>query len=296
MNITQLRYFHAVCTYHSLSNAAEYLHISQPSLSNSIKELEQEFGVVLFHRHHRGMTLTAEGEALFHSSLEILRGVDHAEALMRGLGKERKRLRLGVPPMIGSMILPKIYRTFTAQNPDVALEITEGGRQELMQRLREERVDMVFLSHSTPLDRAFSTLKLARLPIVCCTTKNSPLSKLSSVRPEDVSQTPLVLFENSFFQTEKIRKWFADGGVSPKVVLQTEQLSTMLSIISSDIAAGFMFRQLADSNAKLITIPTEEPLWADVSLVWKKDSYVSDGMKLFTQYVKNQNPLTDEDI
>ena len=203
MNITQLRYFHAVCTYHSLSNAAEYLHISQPSLSNSIKELEQEFGVVLFHRHHRGMTLTAEGEALFHSSLEILRGVDHAESLMRGLGKERKRLRLGVPPMIGSMILPKIYRTFTAQNPDVALEIIEGGRQELMQRLREERVDMVFLSHSAPLDRAFSTLKLARLPIVCCTTKNSPLSKLSSVKPEDVSQTPLVLFENSFFQTEK---------------------------------------------------------------------------------------------
>ena len=61
MNLIQLKYFHAVCQFQTVSEAAEYLYISQPSLSNAIKELENEFGVALFRRHHRGMTLTEEG-------------------------------------------------------------------------------------------------------------------------------------------------------------------------------------------------------------------------------------------
>ena len=64
MNINQLKYFDAVCTFQSVSLAAEYLHISQPSLSSAIKELENEFGILLFKRHHRGMVLTPEGETL----------------------------------------------------------------------------------------------------------------------------------------------------------------------------------------------------------------------------------------
>ena len=65
VNLVQLKYFQAVCSYRTVSNAAEYLHISQPSLSCAIKELESEFGVLLFRRHHRGMKLTSEGEVLY---------------------------------------------------------------------------------------------------------------------------------------------------------------------------------------------------------------------------------------
>ncbi len=291
MNVTQLKYFHAVCTYHSVTGAAEYLHVSQPSLSNGIKELEREFGIVLFQRHHRGMTLTAEGEALYRVSGEILKNLEQAEDLMRGLGKERKRLRLGVPPMIGFLILPKIYRYFVPAEEQILLEITEGGRQELLQELRDERVDMVFLSHSDPFGREFTSLKVARLPIVCCAAKNAPLTELQFVSPADVAQTPLVLFKDSFFQTEKIKRWFADGGIAPNVVLQTEQLSTMLSMLSNDLAAGFMFRQLVDTNPNLIPIPTHDPLWAEVSLVWRSDAPFSDSMKRFVQYITEQNPF-----
>lgn len=291
MNITQLRYFHAVCTFHSVSAAAEYLHISQPSLSNAIRELENEFGVVLFRRHYRGMTLTQEGEALYKSSGEILKSMEQAEDLMRDLGKERKRLRLGVPPMIGSLILPNIYRHFVPDAPEITLEITEGGRREVMQKLQDGLVDMVFLSHSDPLEREYAAMKVAQLPIVCCTTRESPIASLPCVKPADVAQTPLVLFGDSFFQTEKIRQWFAGEGITPKVILQTQQLSTMLSILSHEIAAGFMFRQLVEANPSLIPIPTEAPLLVDVSLVWRKDTHISHSMRRFTEYMKTENPF-----
>lgn len=291
MNITQLKYFRAICTYHSVSSAAEYLHISQPSLSNAIKDLENEFGVALFRRHHRGMTLTQEGEALLRMSHQIIGGMEQAEDLMRSLGKERRRLRLGVPPMIGSLILTKIYREFLPNNPELSLHITEGGHKELMQKLRDDLVDMVFISHSGHMEKFYDSVKVAQFPIVFCTTKENPLSKHSAVTPQDVAKTPLVLFDDSFFQTEKIKKWFSDSGIYPKIILQTHQLSTIQTIISGNIAAGFMFRQLIEANPKLIPIPTEYPMMADISLVWKRENHLSDSMRSFIDHIKNNNPF-----
>ena len=163
-----------------------------------------------------------------------------------------------------------------------------------MQQLREDQVDMVFMSHSGPLEQEYASIQVAQLPIVCCTTKKNDLSRLTAVKPYDVANTPLVLFDDSFFQTEKIKKWFADHGINPKIILQTEQLSTMLSIIAGNIAAGFMFRQLAEENPKLIPIPIEGAMLVDVSLVWKKDRYVSSGMRRLMAYVKEQNPFAVE--
>ena len=79
MNLTKLKYFHAICTFHSFSEAAEYLHISQPSLSNAIKELENEYGVSLFSRHYRGVSLTSEGQVLYNLSKDVLNRTEQAE-------------------------------------------------------------------------------------------------------------------------------------------------------------------------------------------------------------------------
>lgn len=99
MNLSQLKYFYTVCVHGSLSDAAEYLYISQPSLSAAIKALEKEFGVSLFTRRHQGMELTKEGKILFEMCKDILVRTDQLENIMKDLGNERSRLRLGVPPM-----------------------------------------------------------------------------------------------------------------------------------------------------------------------------------------------------
>ena len=118
MNLTQLKYFYAVCEYKTISKAAEHLFITQPSLSNAIKELEREFGVTLFVRRYKGIELTKEGETLFKMGKELLTQFEHTEHIMKEMGKERKILRLGIPPMIGSLILPDIYNVFQKKYTD----------------------------------------------------------------------------------------------------------------------------------------------------------------------------------
>ncbi len=291
MNLNQLKYFYTVCIYGSLSDASEYLYISQPSLSSAIKGLETEFGITLFNRRHQGMELTKEGKVLFERCSDILNRTDQLENIMKDLGNERSRLRLGVPPMIGSLILPYIYRDFCNFNPDITLEIFEGGRNELLDKLSDNYLDMIFLIHNNFLNTKFMSTKVSRLEIVCCASKNNIIAKHKSVTPQLLKNTPLVLFENSFFQTEEIKKWFACEGINPNIILQTKQLSTMLSMISSNVAAGFTFRQLTETNKSFIAIPTEKSMYVDASLVWKKNSYHFGCMEKFKKYVNDKNPF-----
>ncbi len=286
MNLVQLKYFLKVCECGSVSGAAKALFISQPSLSGAIKELEAEFGVVLFKRHHHGVTLTNEGRELLKYGEGLLSHSEQVHRVMYGIGNGKKCLRLGVPPMIGALVLPQIYNNFVPYHNDIDLEITEAGRSELVRKLEDNLADMVFLPHNTPFDPEFASFEAARLEIVFCTYKGNPLSLLPHISPTDLCDVPIVLFGNSFFQTEELRKWFDKGGVNPNILMQTEQLSTLINLISGKAASGFMFRRLIREDSELCALPLKEPMFVKISLVWKKNDLFLGCMKSFLDFVK----------
>jgi len=286
MNLNQLKYFHAVGTFLSVSLAAEHLYISQPSLSNTLKALESEFGVTLFNRRHHGMELTAEGRILFNMCDRLLENAQQIENVMLDLGKKKKTIRIGIPPMIGLLFLPDIYEKFLKENPDIKLEITEGGKAELLQKLESEYLDIAILPHNRPFEDSFSAQSVTKLEIVCCVSVKSELSKLVCVGPKDLLNTPVVLFKNNFFQTEEIKKWYFYENITPNVLLQTDQLSTMINMVSKNISAGFMFKSLVDKNSDLVPLRLKHPVFIDVSLVWKKGSFSFGALTKFKEYIK----------
>ena len=287
MNLIQLKYFCAVCIYKSVSEAAAVLHISQPSVSTAVKELEKEFKVSLFSRRYRGMELTKEGEVLLKLSKELILRADEVSHIMKNLGSERKILRLGIPPMVASIFLPKIYQEFLPQNPEVKLEITECGQKELLVKLNDDELDTVLLPHNQKPDLTYVSHKIARLETVCCVSKHNMLSKQKKISPEDLKNSKLIMFKNSFLQTEEISKWFAVKKVVPDIILQTEQLSTVQSLVSGNTGVGFMFRHLAEENTEIVAISTENPIYVDVSLVRKKDAFCFGALEKFERYMKN---------
>ncbi len=296
MNITQLKYFHAVATYHTVSVAAQHLYISQPSLSNAIKELEREFAVSLFYRRYNGMFLTPEGTKLFNSTKELLLQYDEVECMMHNLGKDTKQLRLGIPPMISSFVFADIYKNFALKNQDIKLTITEKGRYELLDQLNDGLLDIVLLPNTKPFDSSFCAKKISSLEIVCTTGKKHPLASNKMVDAKMLEREHLVLFSETFFQTKTIRNWFADAGIEPIVSIQTEQLSTAQSMIENNLAVGFMFKNLAVKNSLLETISLDPPVYVDVSVLRKKGSYVFDGIKKLERYLDESNPFEKNNI
>ena len=287
MNLNQLRYFIAVCENGSVLAAAEKLHISQPSLSASVKQLEEEFGVSLFRRQHKGMVLTESGEEFYKLAEELIKHSEQVQGRMLELGKGRNILRLGVPPMIGSVLLPEIYSKFVANNSDVQLQITEAGRLELTRQLDGNRLDMVLLPHDEPFEKEYKALGVAKFEIVCCANRNKSVSKLSSISAKQLVDEDIILFKNSFFQTAKIKNRFEEAGVEPKILMQTDQLSTLLNLTASGRAVGFMFRQLIAENHDLTAVPFNPPMEIGVSLVWKASSDAFAARTRFIEFMKS---------
>ena len=291
MNLNQLKYFSAVCEYRSVSKAASVLHISQPSVSNSIKELEQEFDVILFNRFHGGMEPTAYGETLYNLSKDLLLKAEQTEHIMKDVLKKSRVIRLGIPPMIGSLFLSRIFKIMEQKFPDVKLHIIEGGRSELLKKLSDNHVDMIFIPHNDLMNSAFTFRHIANLEIVCCISGDNPLSVKSQLTPSDLNGVPIVLFDDSFFQTYKIKKWFSSAGVEPDIIFQTQQLSTVQSVVADGVAAGFLFKALSKSNDDIKYISAKDRIYADISLVWKKDCYASEILQKFGEFVSEINVM-----
>jgi len=270
MKLQQLRYFETTCRLGSLSRAAEELHVSQPSVSMAIRELEREFGVSLIARRYQGFALTDEGVILREMAESLLRHADHLSSRMQELGQRRRPVRLGVPPMIGTALLPALYRQLTARYPDLLLATEEFGTKTLIHDLRENVLDLAFVSHNAPLSSEFDVVPVTTMEVVWCTLPEHPLAKERAVSMEQLEAEPLVFFQSSFSLRESVMQQFEAAGIVPNVLHSTEQLSTVESLIRSGTASGFLLRPLADSIPDLAAVPLMPPLSVQVSLVWKR--------------------------
>ena len=284
MTLDQLRYFSAVCKHGSVSQGAQSLNISQPSVSNAIANLEKEFGVALFTRHRKKLFLTEEGQRLREMADSLLTQADGIAFTMEELGKRNKLLRLGVPPMLGSLVLPKLFECYFPKHPSVQVRIVEDDSSGLKRLLEDNQIDLAFLPHTQPFESQWNSALLGTLQNVCFVNKSHPLAGESSVTLEQLRGEQLVLFKNSFFQTQRILDAFAKLQCQPKIALYTAQLSTMQNMILSNHAVGFMFEFLTKTTPELVGIPLNPPMTTQVSLVWKKSRPATADMKNLIAY------------
>lgn len=285
MKLTQLRYFQTACRCGSVTAAAELLHISQPTVSTAIRELEHEFGITLLDRKNRGFALTKAGQQLLEQANTLLKHADNLSAHMEQLGRASRPLRLGIPPMIGALLLPRLFREFFSVHTKMEVAITEGGRSELLHLLEENQLDLVFLPHDRPVDNVYHSAAVTQLETVFVVNPSHSLACRTQITIEELSREPLVLFKNSFFQTETILRRFQAQGITPRVLLYTDQLSTVRRLISSHIATGFLFRDLVSSQDQMISISLSPAIVSSVSLVWKPGDVFPDMAKLI-EYVQ----------
>ena len=127
MKLTQLEYFCVAARYHNITKAARELFVTQPSISNAIKALEEEFGVNLFFRNNNKLTLTPEGELFYKSAEELLAHADSVESEFHELRKKITPIRIGLPPMLGTIYLPELYLSLKENFPEVDFRLFEFG-------------------------------------------------------------------------------------------------------------------------------------------------------------------------
>lgn len=193
MDLRRLRYFVAVAEELSFSRAAKRLHIAQPPLSNQIKQLEEELGVLLFKRTSRGVLVTEAGELLLEEARRIFVQVDQTTRIVRRVGHgEVGRLALGFVPSASNEMLPPILRSFRDRFPDVELFLREMRPDRIVQRLHDGQIDAGFLY--LPLEEpAFNIECVSREPLVLALPERHPLASEAQVELQALAEEPFVL-------------------------------------------------------------------------------------------------------
>lgn len=152
MELRHLRYFVAVAEERHITRAAERLGIQQPPLSQQIRALETELEVQLFRRQPRGVELTEAGRTLLADARAILAQVDHAVATTQRTARgEQGRIAVGFTSSAPfHPFMPRAIRSFRDSAPRVSLMLEEGGTSELVDALRQERLDVAFIRSPIP--------------------------------------------------------------------------------------------------------------------------------------------------
>ena len=144
MNWNHLTYIQAIAECKSISRAAKALYLSQPSLSLSLKSLEDELGVQLFHRNGRALLLTYAGELYCAWARSVLRSHDRLRQKLDGIAQQRRqRIRLGVSPHRSPLLLPPILSAFYGQWPDCELQVVEKPTYQLKELLEQGALDLI---------------------------------------------------------------------------------------------------------------------------------------------------------
>lgn len=275
MKLSQLKYFQTVCNYSSVTKAASILNVSQPSISASIKSLEDEFGIDLFRRVKQQLILTNEGAFFLKYANEILDMTGNLEQKMQDLGRSHRSLRIAIPPISGTFAFNDLYFAFHAQYPEAEVEIVESGSTGNLLAVAEESIDLALATTGTIVNDQLNVIPLKTIHIVLCVASSHKLAKESAITFSMLENEPLILFRKGSKHNELINQRFIEAGIEPKVLLYSSQIHTIRRFISNGCGAAFVFDGVTELFEDSRTIPIPDLPGQTVDLVWKKEEYLN---------------------
>ncbi|MCO8097254.1 DNA-binding transcriptional regulator HcaR [Acinetobacter lwoffii] len=177
MELRHLRYFITVAEELNFSKAALKLYTAQPSLSQQIKDLEEDVGVKLLNRTKRKVELTEEGAVFLEQARLTLAQADKAVAMARQVSQAKQQmLRIGFVPVAEMKIFPYILPNLRVQNPDLKIELLSLNNNEQMRLLKKGDLDLTFTRHNFNSDEIESQFVI-REPLIFLLPKDHPLAK-----------------------------------------------------------------------------------------------------------------------
>lgn len=239
-SIQQFRYAVAVADERHFGRAATATHVSQPSLSAQVRELESRLGVALFERTSRGVLLTPAGEALVARARRVLTEVDDlvgaAERMAEpGVGP----LHLGVIPTVGPYVVPALVGRLRLELPEIELHLHEEQTDRLLARLAEGRIDAAVLA--LPVDRpGLDERELYTEPFLLAAPEGHRLAVRGSCGPEDLMTEPLVLLEEGHCLRDQALDVCGLAGRDGGTEIQGTSLGTVVQMVAAGLGVTLL--------------------------------------------------------
>lgn len=285
MEFRQLQHFVAVVETGSISAAARRLFLAQPAISASIKKLESELNMPLLHRRDRGVSLTEAGGQFLQHARQILQQSKDAKLAMQAIeGLERGEVKIGVPPMLGSYFFPPLLMAFKHHYPALSIEVVDSGTRSIRQKLLSGELELGVVADQDLLPE-FDSGKLMSEEMVVCMTEEHPLAEKDKITYQDFLKYELILFGKSYFHYSLIEKISKAENARPKIAFTSNLLPLIKSVIRKGYAISPMWKVAIQDDDGIITRPFVKPFCINLSLAWRRDSYLSRANQVFRDFI-----------
>lgn len=292
MEIRVLRYFLTIAREGSITNAANFLHVTQPTLSRQIHDLEDELGQKLFTRGSHNMALTAEGMILRKRAEEIISMVDKTEAeftsMEEAVGGD---IYIGGGETDAIKFLARVAKELHDTYPNIHYHLYSGNAQDVTERLDKGLLDFGVLVQPADISK-YDYLNIpAKDTWGVVMRKDSPLAEKKTIRKEDLIGLPLICSRQAISEERnknEFVQWFGEDFDRLDIVTTFNLVYNAAIMVDAGLGYAVTIDKIANTseNSSLCFRPLEPRLNSGLNVIWKKYQVFSSAAELFLERLR----------
>lgn len=287
MEIRVLRYFMAIAREGSITNAANFLHVTQPTLSRQIRDLEDELGQKLFIRGSHNMTLTAEGMILRKRAEEILSMVDKTEAEFNSMESTVSGdIYIGGGETDAIKLVAKIAKDLRTSYPGIHYHLYSGNSDDVTERLDKGLLDFGILIQPADISKYDYINIPAKDTWGVIMRRDSPLASKEAIRKEDLLNVPLLCSRQAVSKDRRNNEftdWFGEDFERLDIVTTFNLVYNAAIMVEAGLGYAVTIDKIANTteSSSLCFRPLEPRLYSGLNIIWKKYQVFSSPAELF---------------
>ena len=292
MEFSVLRYFLTIAREGSFTKAANFLHITQPTLSRQIKELEEELGQKLLLRGNHSVSLTTEGIMLRKRAEEIeaLVGKTKAE-FCSGRQNISGEIYIGGGETQGMRLIAKVIKELRRDYPDIKYHLYSGNAEDVTERLDKGLLDFGILIQPTDLSK-YDFIELPvrdRWGIVM--PRDCEQAKQKEIQRQDLNNMPLICSRQIMqraLSSANFSEWFGQGFEKLNIVATYNLIFNAALLVEQGVGYALTLDQLVNTtdNSRVCFRPLYPALESALDIVWKKHQVFSPAAKTFMEQLR----------
>lgn len=287
MELRVLRYFLTIAREGSITNAANVLHVTQPTLSRQIHDLEEELGQRLFVRGSRNMSLTAEGMILRKRAEEIISMVDKTEAEFHSMSNVVSGdIYIGGGETEAVKLIAQIVCELRTAYPEIHYHLYSGNAEDVTERLDKGLLDFGLLIQPADISKYDYFNIPARDTWGVIMRKDIPLAKKETIRKEDLLNVPLICSRQVISEERhrnEFAEWFGEDFDMLDIVTTFNLVYNAAIMVEAGVGYAITIDKIANTteSSSLCFRPLEPQLDSGLNIIWKKDQVFSAAAALF---------------
>ena len=291
MDIRQIEYFVEVAKQLSFTKAAASLHVSQPSISKAIQNLEAELGVPLFYRSSKQLELTDAGQAVLINSIQVLESFLNLRSELTDLMELKKgQIRIGIPPIVGAEFFSKLISYYKEQYPYIEIVLTEVGTKRIREEIETGDLDIGLVCSVTSSNENLETIGFLKDPLVLIVHESHPLAKKSHITLNDLAEEAFIIYRKDFILYDRIIEECSKHGFFPTIACETTQKDLFIEMVQAKLGIALLPEKIAKKIPydSIQRIPfKEQAINLELGITWKKNKYLPFSVREFIRLARD---------